>query len=98
MAEVLLANKTMLEIDKHIFRILNELGNPAPPLSHEQVRSLLRLDMAYFQQNSPGFFDELFSRVKRTAKNLISDPSRVIQSILNKDIRAAYLPEEKKFM
>ena len=43
------------EIDAITDKILRELGYPEPPLKLEDVRELLKLDLAYFSTEQDGF-------------------------------------------
>lgn len=62
------------EIDAITDKILRELGYPEPPLKLEDVRELLKLDLAYFSTEQDGLFRSTVSRLKRAGKQLMSRP------------------------
>ena len=61
MSEISLSSRTKSDIDKRIFRILNELGNPSSPIRHEKIHELPNLDLHYFKQDDPGILSEVVS-------------------------------------
>jgi hypothetical protein len=94
--EIILANKTRDDIDKRVLRVLNELGNHEPPIRHEMIRELLKLDLGFFQKDDPGVLAELWSRLKRGTKQVVQRPGLLIDMLTNMSLRAAYLPDEKR--
>jgi len=96
MSKLLLSRSTVLDIDKRIARVLNEIGNPQPPVPHELIREVLRLDMEYFQKDDPGIFSEVWSRLKRSTKQIIQRPSLLKEILEQRSLKAAYLPDAKR--
>ena len=95
-AEQILSDSTKVDIDKRVTRILNDLGNPAPPINHELVRELIKLDREYFQKDDPTILSELWSRLKRGTKQLIQRPSLLADMLRDMSLRAAYVPDAKR--
>ena len=96
MSEVSLSPQTKSDIDKRVLRILEELGNPSPPIQHEMIRELLKLDLHYFKQDDPGIISEVISRLKRMGKQIMLRPSLLWDMIRDKSLRAAYIPDVKR--
>lgn len=96
MSKLLLSRSTVADIDKRIARVLNEIGNPPPPVPHELIRDVLRLDMEYFQKDDPGIFSEVWSRLKRSTKQIIQRPNLLREIIEQRSLKAAYLPDAKR--
>lgn len=96
MHEVVLSEGTKNDIDKRMARILVELGNPEPPISHEMISDLLSLDKKYFQKDDPGMLDELWSRLKRGTKQIVQRKGLLLDMLKTMSLRAAYLPDTKR--
>ena len=96
MNEPILSKSTIKDIDRRVSRILKELGNPTPPISHEMVRELIRLDRTYFEKDDPGILNELWSRLKRGTKQIIQRPALVKEMLESMSLRAAYIPDARR--
>ena len=86
------------EIDAITDKILRELGYPEPPLKLEGVRELLKLDLAYFSTEQDGLFRSTVSRLKRAGKQLLSRPGLLGDAIKKFDLRALYLPDQRRVL
>ncbi|GHC57499.1 DUF955 domain-containing protein [Roseibacillus persicicus] len=79
-------------------RILEELGNPEPPLDLNDVCLLLELDSGYFTSESEGLLRKTFSRMKRAGKQLLRRPTLLCDAIKKFDLRALYIPDQKRIL
>ena len=59
-----LNNKTTVDIDGRVERVLRGLGHPEPPLSLPDVRELLKLDRAFYTAEDPRLAREIISRIR----------------------------------
>lgn len=96
MAEAILSKSTQIDIDKRVSRILKDLGNPEPPVNHELIRELIKLDRAYFQKDDPTILSEIWSRLKRSTKQIVQRPALVADMLKTMSLRAAYVPDAKR--
>lgn len=85
-------------IDKRTQKILNELGNPEPPLCLDTVRELLAMDRSYFSSDDDGLLSKTFSRMKRAGKQILKRPSILKDAIRKFDLRALYIPDQKRII
>jgi len=69
------------DIDVFVEKVLNDLGDPEPPLSLDTVRELLKLDRQYYSSTNTGILQETVHRMKLAGKQVLAKPSRVIQVV-----------------
>lgn len=87
------------DINDHVSRILRDLGNPEPPLRLEDVRSLLSLDLQYYNSADPGLIQDLTHRFTILARKKIPDAGRHLMSALLKSkLCAFWLPDDSKIL
>lgn len=94
----ILRRKTQQEIDERIERVLVRLGHPEPPLDLRIVRDLLSLDLVYFRKDDPSLADEVISRMRMASKQVIRRPMLFFEAVAKFDLRALYLPDNKRIM
>jgi hypothetical protein len=95
---LLLLPKTKLDIDKRVERVLRGLGKPEPPLRLEDVRELLKLDLAFYTADDPGLAREAISRIRVGAIQVFNRPALIIEAISKFSLKALYLPDRKRIM
>ena len=87
------------DIRYQIDRILQDLGNPEPPLELESVRSLLSLDLQYYSSSEPGLVLELTHRFRLLVGRTIPDIGRHLQEALSKSkLCAFWVPDQSRIM
>lgn len=86
------------DIDKQIEKILRGLGNPKPPLDLRMVRELLKLDFGYYSSTDTGLLQETISRLNVAGKQVLKRPSLLIDAIRKMDLRALYIPDQKRIL
>lgn len=94
----ILRRRTEQGIDERVERLLNRLGNPEPPLDLAVVRDALDLDLAYFRKDDPSLADDVISVLRVAGKQLIKRPTLFLDVVRKLDIRAFYLPDEKRIL
>ncbi len=95
---LLLLPKTKIDIDKRVERVLRGLGNPEPPLRLEDVRDLLKLDLAFYTADDPSLAREAISRIRVGAIQVFKRPSLIVDAIRSFSLKALYLPDRKRIM
>lgn len=95
---LLLSAKTGQDIDRRVERILKGLGNPEPPLRLEDVRELLKLDLAFYRADDPGILRETVSRIRVAAIQVFKRPSLLGDVIKKMSLKALYLPDRKRIL
>lgn len=86
------------DIDEQVGKVLRGLGNPSPPLRLLDVRELLKLDRQYFTTDDDGFLREIVSRLKISGKQIIERPALLFDVVKKFDLRALYLPDNKRIL
>lgn len=94
----LLLHATQADIDLRIERVLRGLGNPEPPLSLEDVRELLKLDLGFYTATDPGLASEAISRIRVAAIQVFKRPSLIIDAIRKFSLKALYLPDRRRIL
>ncbi len=98
MKNILLSARTAQDIDKHIDRILRDLGNPEPPIRLEDVRQLLRLDLGFYSATDKGFIKEVVHALKIGARQVVERPTLLLEAIQKLDLKALLLPDRKRIL
>lgn len=94
----IIRTKTRNDIDSRVERVLRGLGNPEPPLNLATVRELLKLDLGYYTANDPGILREATSRLRVAGKQILQRPGLLIDAIRKFDLRALYIPDQKRIL
>lgn len=95
---ILLLQATKKDIDERVERVLRGLGNPEPPLRLEDVRALLKLDLAYYTASDPGLAREAVSRIRVATIQVFNRPTLIIDAVRKFSLKALYLPDRKRIM
>ncbi|MFZ1827438.1 MAG: ImmA/IrrE family metallo-endopeptidase [Candidatus Competibacteraceae bacterium] len=95
---LILTPKTSQDIDNRIDRVLRGLGNPEPPLRLEDVRELLKLDLAFYTADDPGIAREAISRIRVASIQIFQRPTLIIDAIRKLSLKALYLPDRKRIL
>lgn len=94
----IIKTKTTADIDRKVERVLKDLGNPEPPLDLEDVRELLKLDLAYYSANDPRLLQEVVSKMTMAGKQVLARPSRILDAVRKWDLRALYIPDKRRIL
>lgn len=93
-----LKQKTAADIDRHIERLLKDLGEPEPPLDLKSVRELLKLDRGYYSAQDPGLLQETVHKLRVGAKQVLLRPALLVEAVRKFDLRALYIPDQKRIL
>ncbi|NCC62348.1 MAG: hypothetical protein EOM12_15720, partial [Verrucomicrobiae bacterium] len=93
-----LTPKTLQDIDNRVERVLRGLGNPEPPLRLEDVRELLKLDLAFYSAQDPGITREVISKIRVATIQIYERPTLLIDAICKLSLKALYLPDRKRIL
>jgi hypothetical protein len=87
------------DIRAQVARILRDLGNPEPPISLADARSLLSLDLKYYSRSDPGLVSEITHRFTLFAKKSLPDVGRHLLSALSKSkLCAFWVPDSSQIL
>jgi Zn-dependent peptidase ImmA (M78 family) len=95
---LIVSPRTASDIDQRVDRILRGLGNPQPPLKLEDLRELLKLDLQFYTSDNPSLIQEVVSRMRVGAKQIIKRPTLLFDAISKFSLRALYLPDRKRIL
>lgn len=95
---IVLRQRVRTDIQSQTTKVLRELGYPEPPLRLEDVRELLRLDRSYFTSEQDGILSSVASKLRRGGKQILLRPTLLFDAIKKFDLRALYLPDEKRIL
>lgn len=94
----ILKTKVATDIDNYVERVIRGLGNPEPPLDLRLVRELLKLDRGYYSARDPGLLQETVSKLRIAGKQVMLRPTLLIEAVRKLDIRALYIPDQKRIL
>jgi hypothetical protein len=77
-SNLLLSEHTTAQIDVRVEKILKDLGSPEPPLNLEDVRRLLKLDLAYYSTADTTWLNEKIHQLKVAGKQVLSSPTSIL--------------------
>lgn len=95
---IIIRERTRADIDRRVERIIAGLDNPEPPLNLDDVRELLRLDRGYYTASDPGLLQETVSRLRIATKQVIERPALLAEAIQKFQLKALYLPDQKRIL
>lgn len=98
MKNILLSERTRADINRRIERVLKGLDNPEPPLRLQDVRELLALDRRYYTGDDDGVLQETISRLRVAGIQVLMRPSLLIRVVRKFDLKALYLPDQKRIL
>lgn len=94
----LISRRTAQDIDERVERVLRGLGNPDPPLRLDDVRTLLRLDRAYYTADDPTLLREVVSRIRVATIQVAQRPMLLMEAIKKWSLEALYLPDPRRIL
>jgi len=97
-ANILLSNDTRNDIEVSVRKILRDLDFPEPPLRLEDVRELLQLDRAYYSSSDEGVLTETIHRLRIAGKQVLQKPSRLLDVVRTRDLKALWLPDRRRIL
>lgn len=98
MRNTFLSERTALDIDRLISKVLRDLGNPKPPLKLEEVRYLLKLDRQFYSSTDDGVLREFVHKLKLAGKQILDRPSLLVDVVRKWELKALFLPDRKRIL
>lgn len=95
---LLLNPKTALAIDERVEKLLKDLGNPAPPLSLDDVRALLKLDLGYYSSADDSWLREKIHQMKVAGKQVLAQPTSILSVVKNLGLKGVLLSEKRRIL
>lgn len=98
MKNLILQTGVRQKIDRHVDKVLRDLGNPEPPLRLEDVRELLRLDLAYYQSDSDGVLQRAAHKLVMAGKQVLARPGLLLDVVRKRSIKALWVPDRRRIL
>jgi hypothetical protein len=98
MKNLILQPHVRQKIDARVDRLLRDIDNPEPPLRVEEVLELLRLDLAYYRSDDPGFINETIHRLTMAGKQVLARPTLLLDALKKFSVKALYSPDRKRIL
>lgn len=95
---IIISNKTALDIDRRVERVIKGLGNPEPPVSLEDIRHLLKIDRQFYTSKDTSAVREKISRIRVATVQIMERPTILIDAIRKFSLKALYLPDRKRIL
>lgn len=86
------------DIRQQVNKVLRGLGNPAPPLSLDDVRELLKLDRRFYSSTDQWAVREVVSRLMVAGKQILRRPTLLFDAIMKAKISALWIPDKKRIL
>lgn len=93
-----MSERTALDIDRQVARILSDLDDPEPPLRLDDVRRLLTLDLAWYTSSDDGLLRETWHRIKMAGKQILDRPSLLVDAVKKFSLKALWVPDRKTIL
>lgn len=94
----LLSERTTIEIDTIVERLLADLGHPEPPLSLDIVRDRLALDRSYYSATDHSVLRETAHCLIVAGKQVIKRPMLLLEAVRKCELKALFLPDQKRIL
>jgi len=86
------------DIRKIVTRILQDLGNPEPPLSLAHVRALLDLNIGYYSTANTTLLQDVAARMKVAGKQVLQRPMLLVEAVTKAKLSALWVPDTKRIL
>jgi len=93
-----IGDKEEEEIRALIVRIINDIGNPEPPVPLDHVRDLLNLDLKYYSATDPSMLLSISHRIKLGGKRLIDKGAEVLNVLSKAKLSGIWLPDNNRIL
>ena len=98
MRNVRLGQRTLVDIDGQVEKVLRGLGNPEPPVDLRLVRELQKLDRGYYSTTDDGLLRETMSKLLVAGKQVLARPTLIGEAVRTLSLKALYLPDQKRIL
>jgi len=86
------------DIDRHVDRLLADLRGVPPPLPLEAVHDLLKVDLRYYTATDASSVSGFIHRLRIAKHQIIQRPTLVLDVIRKLDLRALWLPDQRRIL
>ncbi len=90
--------RTAGDIERRVARLHRDIDYRGGRVELVDVRSLLRLDLAYYSANDSGLLGEIVHRLKVGAKQVIERPGLLVEAVRKFDLKALFVPDRKQIL
>lgn len=98
MRNVRLGQRTLVDIDGQVEKVLRGLGNPEPPVDLRLVRELQKLDRGYYSTTDDSLLRETMSKLLVAGKQVLARPTLIGDAVRTLSLKALYLPDQKRIL
>lgn len=98
MKNLFLDGRTARDIEERVHRILRDLDYRGGKVELPEVRSLLKLDLAYYSADDVGLLGEVVHKLKVGAKQVIKRPLLLLEAVRKLDLKALFVPDRKQIL
>lgn len=93
-----LSEQTVTAVNARVDKILKDLGNPEPPISLEQARRLLKLDLRYYSTADSSWLCEKIHQLKVAGKQVLSEPSTILAVTKSLGLKGVLLVDRRRIL
>jgi Zn-dependent peptidase ImmA (M78 family) len=86
------------DISAQVRRVLTDLGNPEPPLILGDVRTLLKLDLQYYNSSNHTALKDLAHKIRVGGKKILARPTLIFDVIKKVSLSALWIPDRRRIL
>src|SRR5258706_7416046 len=86
------------DIRNIVARILNDLGDPEPPLKLPEVRALLDLSLGYYSTANTTLLQDVAARLKVAGKQVLERPMLLVEAVVKVKLSALWVPDTRRIL
>lgn len=98
MSQEVVSQGTARRIDERVARLLKDVDAVEPPLDLDAVREVLELDRGYYSADNTGLLRDVFHKLQIGSKQVIKDPTRILDVVKERKLRALWVPQKRKIL
>lgn len=95
---LLLDGRTARDIQDRVSRIHRDLDYGGGKVELREVRSLLKLDLAYYSADDESLVGQVVHKLKIGAKQVIQRPTLLLEAVRKLDLKALFVPDRKQIL
>lgn len=93
-----LSERTANDIDSRVAKVLRDVGVIEPPLSLDDVRHLLELDLNWYSSANEGILQETIHRMTIAGKQILARPCILLDAVRKFSLKALWQPDRKRIL
>jgi len=91
-------DRSAADIDRIVTKLHRDIGNQTGPVDLAAVRTILRLDLRYYQSSDSGLVREVLHKLTMGAKQVVHRPMLLLDAVRTFNLRALILPDRKQIL